>query len=198
MASSQLAKHPEDECRRWCKKQKAYLNIKRPSAIREYNNSMGGVDLSDRMLSFYRMKARTRKWTVRTIFHFFDLALVNSWILYRQDQKAQKAKAMQFLDFRISVAESLLSIDDKDQSSDESDLDHGPSQAKRPRISTSVPAMPQRTSGAKHLPIMENCKNSMRCRREGCKGKTKVRCFGCNVFLCLVADRQCFFKFHQS
>ncbi|VVD04914.1 unnamed protein product [Leptidea sinapis] len=51
----------------------------------EYNLSMGGVDLADRMLSDCPSRARTKKWTVRVVFHMFDLAATNSWFVYRQE-----------------------------------------------------------------------------------------------------------------
>ncbi|KAK3520724.1 hypothetical protein QTP70_030591, partial [Hemibagrus guttatus] len=51
---------PEDTCQRWDKKQKQYVSIRRPSIVREYNNKMGGVDLTDRMISYYRMSVHTK------------------------------------------------------------------------------------------------------------------------------------------
>ncbi|KAL1249404.1 hypothetical protein QQF64_020409 [Cirrhinus molitorella] len=69
---------PEDTCQRWDKKMKQYVTVLRPSIVREYNNKMGGVDLMDRMISYYRMSTRTKKWIMRMVMHFTDLALANS------------------------------------------------------------------------------------------------------------------------
>ncbi|KAI4804821.1 hypothetical protein KUCAC02_026434 [Chaenocephalus aceratus] len=72
---------PEDTCQHWDKKLKQYVTVSPPSIVREYNLKMGGVDLIDRMISYYRMSARTKKWTMQMLMHFTDLALANSWLL---------------------------------------------------------------------------------------------------------------------
>ncbi|CAM4635621.1 unnamed protein product [Leuciscus chuanchicus] len=103
--------HPEDTCQRWDKKQKQYVSIRRPCIVREYNNNMGGVDLTDRMISYYRMSVRTKKWTLRMLMHFTDVALANSWLLYRQDHTVRgtpRKGIMQFLEFRMEVAKTFL------------------------------------------------------------------------------------------
>ncbi|KAG5893880.1 hypothetical protein JTB14_005336 [Gonioctena quinquepunctata] len=82
LASTALGQHPTDNCKRWSKKDSKYRLVSRPCIVKCYNDySMGGIDLIDRMMSYYRMSARTKKWTVKTIFHLIDLAIANSWIL---------------------------------------------------------------------------------------------------------------------
>ncbi|XP_056885686.1 uncharacterized protein LOC130524010 [Takifugu flavidus] len=78
MISAVHGTQPEDTCQRWDKKQKKYVSVSRPCIVREYNIKMGGVDLIDRMISYYRMSSRTKKWTIRMLMHFTDLALANS------------------------------------------------------------------------------------------------------------------------
>lgn len=51
---------PTDMCRRWCKKERMYIDVSRPNIIKKYNIAMGGVDLLDRIISYYRIDARTK------------------------------------------------------------------------------------------------------------------------------------------
>lgn len=187
MASSVFGKEPEDECRRWAKKDRHHVAVRRPAVIAKYNKYMGGVDMCDRMISYHKMETRTRRWNFRVISHFIDLALSNCWIQHRVERPQSK---MQLYDFRLSVALSLISCID---SSDSSDSDTAP--PKRGRVSA-LPAVASRVTSAKHLPVACNLKNSARCRKEGCKGKTRIKCEKCNVFLCLSTGKNCFKEFH--
>ena len=52
-----------------------------------------------------------------------------------------------------------------------------------------VPDLSIRKISAKHLPEMMECKHAMRCRRNGCSGKSRVRCMACNVYdVCKVTE----------
>ena len=58
----------------------------------------------DQLILYYGFSHRSVKWWKRAFFHLFDLALLNSHILF---QVATSSKTSQ-LEFRISVATSLL------------------------------------------------------------------------------------------
>ena len=195
LASSSLQIEPLDECRRWSKKDSKYVQVPRPYIVNKYNECMGGIDLIDRMISYYRMGARSKKWTVKTIFHLFDLAIANSWILYRDDRKKlgdRNKCIMKFLEFKIGVAELLLK-DKNDQNS-----------FTIPTLVTRNALTPRPLTqsfsakkNVQHFPAMaSNLKNSVRCKNHGCKQKTKIFCESCDVFLCLTGIKNCFKEFH--
>ena len=60
-----------------------------PIAVDQYNQFMGGVDRSDQLLSYYGFAHRTVKWW-REAFHLFDMAIVNSYVLYSSVHTGRK------------------------------------------------------------------------------------------------------------
>ncbi|XP_067945231.1 piggyBac transposable element-derived protein 3-like [Watersipora subatra] len=191
IASSLHGLEPRDECRRWCKKTKSFLTVPRPAAVREYNKSMGGVDLCDQMVSYHRFTARSKRWPIQVIMHRTDVAVNNCWLEYRRNNTG--SKIMQLYDYRILLGEQL--IDDAwDSSSSSDDPDDTLCQY---RQVVPLPTQKSQEKGAKHLPMAMRLKNSARCRREGCKFKTSVKCVHCDFFLGTVPDRNCFLDFHN-
>lgn len=75
----------EDKAKRWDKDLKEFVYINRPQVVRMYNENMGGVDLLDQMIQYYRINIRSIKWTLRVVMHFIDLALTAAWMEYRRD-----------------------------------------------------------------------------------------------------------------
>lgn len=69
---------------RWAKEEKK-IDIIQALIMSKYNAQMGGADLIDRYISYYRISLWTHKWTVRVFAHFLDLACYNSWIQYQTD-----------------------------------------------------------------------------------------------------------------
>ena len=53
-----------------------------PAIIANYNRSMSGVDLTDQLKASYGYNRKSKRWRFRLVFHFFDLAVTNSFILY--------------------------------------------------------------------------------------------------------------------
>ncbi|XP_043953092.1 piggyBac transposable element-derived protein 3-like isoform X3 [Gambusia affinis] len=196
MASTVYGKDPEDICSRWSNKEKAHVQVRRPAVIREYNDNMGGVDLCDRMLSFYRMSTRTKKWTSRVIAHFFDVAITNAWIQYKSDSKAinrSSKNTQQYLDFKLHLAEELLDSPSFDDSSEDSEEEYQP--PTKTRIPQPEPSV--RRLGARHMPEMVDIKHAERCRNKGCNGKTYMRCTKCKMFLCITKRKTCFQDYHR-
>ena len=66
---------------------------------------MGGVDLLDAFLSYYRIHVRSKKCYHRLLWHSFDLSLVKGWVLHK---RFLEDKAISLKNFKISVATALI------------------------------------------------------------------------------------------
>lgn len=209
IASSVLSKEPTDICKRWCKKDKCFKDVSRPNIVKEYNTNMGGVDLLDRIISFYKISAKTRKWTIRTIFHFVDFSLAAGWIEYRRAARylhTDNKNTLDYLEFRERVAETLIhskddqidSVLNNEVSETDSDIEFMSPLKKKRRNPCPEPSPELRKMAASHLPEIPQQRNTSRCRYPGCNStKARTRCTACNMFLCLTKERNCFMKYHQ-
>ncbi|XP_070381969.1 piggyBac transposable element-derived protein 3-like [Dermacentor albipictus] len=194
LLSSQHGTQPLDSCRRWSAKEKKYIEVPRPHIVQVYNAYMGGVDMADRMISYYRLRARVKKWTVRCIFHLFDIALSNSWIQYTRHMKAMQKKPtdiLKFLDFRSEVGHMLIAQAEQ-ASTEEEEENWSPPMKRKP-----LRPMTAMRNSMKHLPRLADIPNGARCRLEGCQKKTKFFCIKCDLFFCITKDRRCFERAHM-
>ncbi|KAH8042576.1 hypothetical protein HPB51_024629 [Rhipicephalus microplus] len=104
IGSNKHSVNPVGSCRRCDRKNKSFLEVQRLSLVRVYNQSMGGVDRADQLPAFYRNDLKTKKWYKRVVFHLLDLAIVNSWLLYR----ATKGLSMQLADYKLQIPLGLM------------------------------------------------------------------------------------------
>ena len=59
--------------RRWDSKKKDHCNVAYPDMVKEYNESMGGVELNGMLISLYCVDIRTRKrWYLKIITHLAE------------------------------------------------------------------------------------------------------------------------------
>ncbi|XP_050306921.1 piggyBac transposable element-derived protein 3-like [Anthonomus grandis grandis] len=187
------------ECKRWSKKDSKYIHVKRPCVVAKYNDCMGGIDLIDRMISYYRIRARSKKWTVRVIFHFFDLAMANSWFFYRRDTKIFKIpprKIQQYLDLKIEIATQLLTNTPNPQSESQENI-RGVGTRRNPEgnifVNSPSSLLGTERKRKQHFPeIATDLKNSVRCKNDSYAKKNKFFCDTCNTFLCITGNRNCF------
>lgn len=192
----------EDEVKRWEKRSKSYLQIKRPEIIKKYNHAMGGVDLLDQMIGLYRIFIRSKKWTLRMMFHAFDLAIICAWKEYKQLATQSDVPANQqhdLLAFRMRLADQLI------HSSAEKKTKRGRKSAEEPWIpSKKRPGSEQRPyeevvfDSIGHLAHHDDRKLPTRCKKVGCDNKTHIMCLKCNVHLCINNRRNCFSEFHTK
>lgn len=203
LASNFVGGGNEDTVSRWDKNEKKYIDIPRPEIVKLYNYSMGGVDLLDQMIASYRIYIRSRKWTLRMIFHAVDLAVVNSWFEYKRDCNrlgVPKKSRMGLLDFRFRLAECLVKVGKAMPISKRGRPSSTPEQPRRkvPKQNEEVRPFPEiRHDLVGHLPHLDGSKEGKRCKNAKCNKKTHFFCEKCQVHLCIKKERNCFVMYHR-
>ena len=76
--------------RRWNHQKRQFIETDCPTVVKHYNKSVGGVDLSDMLISLYRTPIKTKRWYLKVLFHSIDIAKVNAWLIYRHHCKQLK------------------------------------------------------------------------------------------------------------
>jgi len=78
------------------------VSIDQPYVITMYNANMGGVDRMDQNVSTYRISIRSKKWWWPLFAYLLDVAMQNSWLVYRLTEGA-KRQPLDQLDFRRDI-----------------------------------------------------------------------------------------------
>lgn len=165
---------------------------------------MGGVDVLDQSIEYYRTFMKTKKWTLKFILHFFDLAVANAWRMYKIHSDlahTHRGQVMDLLDFKLQVADGLINtpnrprlISDENEEDVENEEPNHPSRRYRP---ANPPSEPKRYDGYEHYPEFDEIASPRSCRMEGCSSRSKIRCCKCNVYLCLTRKSNCFASYHK-
>nr|XP_047132645.1 piggyBac transposable element-derived protein 3-like [Hydra vulgaris] len=201
LLTSYEAVNPINIVNRWDRKTKRIVQVKRPSVVTTYNTYMGGVDLLDGMLSLYRIHIRSKKWYHKLIWHFFDLIVVQAWILYCRDMKksqALKKDIFQLRIFKLKVAKCLVQSDkalSSRRGRPSTSVDHLHRLKRKRGPAANLPEPSTRKDNIGHFPFFVDKKG--RCKYPGCTGITKVFCEKCKVHLCFTSNSNCFRKFHE-
>ncbi|KRZ84342.1 PiggyBac transposable element-derived protein 3 [Trichinella sp. T8] len=80
-----------------------------PNIVKNYNESMGGVDTMDKLLSSYRPKMRSRKWWWNLFNNALNITVVAAWRLHCELHDADRS-AMTHLAFRRDITAHLLRV----------------------------------------------------------------------------------------
>ncbi|CAD1472353.1 unnamed protein product [Heterotrigona itama] len=77
----------------------------KPKCVIDYNKGMIGIERQDRMLACFPVMRKYTKGHRKVFFYVFDMALFNSYILFK---KINAGKKQSYAEYRIEIAESLL------------------------------------------------------------------------------------------
>ena len=168
--------------------------------IKEYNESMGGVDLNDMLISLCRVDIQTRKrWYLKIITHLVNICNVNSWLLYRkytEQLRLPKTNQHNLLLFMKGVADALLFAGEETVRTTPGKPNKRTSSptctsGKKPMVSKL--AVDICYDGIHHWPEFGDKHN--RCRV--CSILSFVYCSKCQICLCLQKERNYFKQFRD-
>ncbi len=196
VASNSYSVEPFFQVRRWDKATKQYIVISCPALIGAYNIGMGGVDACDQKLSFYRIDTKSVKWYKRILYHFIDLCIVNSYILFKVQTGDSKLPLYRF---KLNVALALMFGENFGSPLSAAAvllLQEGQAKAENgDPVGDGDPVDAVRLDGHNHWP--DNVATvQRRCKLPGCSKKSVVWCTKCRVYLCIKKERNCFVQYH--
>jgi hypothetical protein len=199
VGSNFVGKGVEKSVNRWDKTKKEYIPVQQPEVIQLYNDCMGGVDLLDQLISYYRIFIKSRKWTLRVVSHFIDFAVCASWIQYKNTLTAKhvdKNEILDLLNFRLTLAKEMTSVKSgiRKRGRPPSESQNESPQSSKTWDKRPLPMV--QFDSIDHIPDYDQ--NVARCKNTKCIYKSHIFCGKCNVHLCLNKDRNCFRAFHTK
>ncbi|XP_067458059.1 uncharacterized protein [Thunnus thynnus] len=143
-------------------------------------------------------------WPQAVLWYLTDLALVNSWLLYRQDHRAASAP-LTLMAFRLEVSKALIlssSSDTQDSVPPQPPTEKAHATYETPNPSlleeSPLPDAATRYDGLGHWPEQLGEGEGGRCRFGDCQRTSRVLCLKCCVFLCISRNHNCFLNFHNQ
>uniref|UniRef100_A0A3Q0R7S0 PiggyBac transposable element-derived protein domain-containing protein n=1 Tax=Amphilophus citrinellus TaxID=61819 RepID=A0A3Q0R7S0_AMPCI len=154
----------------------AAVEVPVPSAVKDYNCFMGGVDLSDQLIGSYSSWRKSRKWYVAVLHHFIDIAVTNSYLLSKELCGRLEQRPMTHQAFQEQLTAELCGV---------------PLRQVPVSYQHNTVAIVEGASGQK-----EATKGRRKCKL--CGKKTPFMCEVCKVPLCVIVDRNCHKAYHSS
>lgn len=163
--------------------------IKCPEIIKDYNSNMGFVDKADMLKTTYEIDRKSRKWWPRILWHFVDVAIVNSFIIYKE---RCTESTLILKDFRLAIVTGLVGATSETPHRGRPSCEMPVSRFK-PNIS-----LEKRWDRAAHMPIHFNSRRCALCSSKTEQHRTRWSCSTCEVGLCLNDKKNCFERFHKK
>ena len=205
LASTFVGSEPKSDVERFDRLSKKKIQVEAPCCVQTYNKHMGFVDSIDSYLARFRIKVNCgKRHYLKIFFHFLDLFVVNSWLLYRrdcQDISMPKKQWLTLWDFKAAIAQELVQKSKSSRSplipqKRRSSLQNLIQQKRHKGPICKMPGVELRLDGRDHLPFVQD--NRGRCKMPGCSGIVNTMCRKCEVNLCIGKNRNCFVEFHTK
>ena len=167
--------------------------VKQPQAIATYNKYMNAVDRSDQILATNNVLRKCMRWWKTLFFHLIDIAVVNSFLLFREHQaqfpdveELQRASDYSLAHFREEIVRQICGF---------------PEYGDPPVPSVAKPVDPHQFESV-HMPVFtDERKNCVVCYKEG-RGQLRVQSI-CSAPQCegkhmhVTKEKNCFKEFHS-
>lgn len=88
----------------------------KPDMILDYNQTKGGVDVFDQMVSIYSCSRQTKRWPMAVFYNAVDVAALATVIIYRHHNPPTRNKNLYRHDKLIELAEELMEAELQDRS----------------------------------------------------------------------------------
>lgn len=167
--------------------------VHQPKTVSNYNKYMNAVDRSDQILATNNILRKCRRWWKTLFFHLVDIAVVNSFILFREhqsknpdDEALRRPGEYTLGSFREEIVRQLCGFEEYEQAPSSTQL---------------KPTPPQHDFETVHLPgFSDDRRRCVVCYKQG-RGELKVysycrapQCKG--KFMHVTKDKNCFEVFH--
>ncbi|XP_045901306.1 uncharacterized protein LOC123968526 isoform X1 [Micropterus dolomieu] len=177
------------------------------SLIDNFEKAQMSAHLNRDLLNLYSIPLTASAptcWPQAVLWYLTDLALVNSWLLYRQDHGAASLP-LTLMAFRLEVSKALIlssGSDTQDSVPPQPLIEKGHASNETPNPSvveeSPLPDAATRYDGSGHWPEQLGEGEGGRCRFGDCQRTSRVLCLKCCVFLCISRNHNCFLNFHNE
>ncbi|XP_076593645.1 zinc finger protein 576, tandem duplicate 1 isoform X1 [Chaetodon auriga] len=177
------------------------------SLIDNFEKAQMSAHLNKDLLNLYSIPLTASAptcWPQAVLWYLTDLALVNSWLLYREDHRAASAP-LTLMAFRLEVSKALILSSGSDTQDSvppqpPTEKVHATNETPSPSLveESPLPDAATRYDGSGHWPEQLGEGEGGRCRFGDCQRTSRVLCLKCCVFLCISRNHNCFLNFHNQ
>ncbi|XP_076016958.1 zinc finger protein 576, tandem duplicate 1 isoform X2 [Genypterus blacodes] len=178
-----------------------------PSLIDNFEKAQMLTRLNRDLQNLYRIPLTALAptcWPQAVLWYLTDTALVNSWLLYRQDHQSV-SEPLTLMAFRLEVSKALIRCSGSDTQDSvppqpPTEKAHVTSETPNPNViqESPLPDAATRYDGSGHWPEQLAEGEGGRCRFGDCQRTSRVLCLKCCVFLCISRNHNCFLNFHNQ